>query len=502
MLKIRLIVCVTGVALLGLAVHARTPHEGDGKGRIDDLAVGQAQLKRAFEDLCRKLAVLAGRLEQSSQEKDRDRATALRNVLREAGRRGVAGRFDALVRGLTRKGAARDLDVLAGVIRENSDLRKDLQALLVLILNDDRDRRLAERRDRAAALLAELKELRNRQARLQAQTERPGKPDEELKKDQDKLSKTTRDLLERISKPAGKGEAHPTGGEDDRQARTVREPVRAAGKEQQDAAGKLGRGDRDGAGRAQGRAISRLDEAIRRLEDVLGQVRQEERALALADLLARCKRMLQVQEEVLEGTQAIDRALRQQDGKPPLAQAARAGKLADRQDDNRKEAGAALDIVRKEGSAAAFAEVFELLGKDMDTVHGRLSRAEIDSVTLAIEADLVDTLKEAVSALEKSIRANRRESPPPPPEDGPSRKPNLVSLLQQLKMVHALQRRVNDRTALYGHSYSGEQVPSPGTASSERDKARYQRIQKELKELAGRQERIGKVMRDIGRRID
>jgi hypothetical protein len=156
--------------------------------------------------------------------------------------------------------------------------------------------------------------------------------------------------------------------------------------------------------------------------------------------------------------------------------------------------------VREDGSAAAFAELFEQLSRDMDVVYNRLSRTEINSVTLAIEDDIIQTLKDAIAALEKAIREIKpNKGPKQPPEDGPHRKPKLVDLLQQLKMVHALQRRVHQRTELYGKRYKGEQAPQPDTARSQGEKTRYEQIQKELKDLADRQQRIARVTRDIGK---
>jgi hypothetical protein len=503
MLKVRIIpgILVAAVVLAGLATSAETAGKRDPKVLIDDTATRQAQLKRAFESFRQKLAILAGRLELSSEQKDRDRARALRNVLKEAATRGVEVKFDALIRGLTKKGADKDIDTLAQVVRENKDLRKDLQALLALILADNRDKVLADRGNRAAKLLEELKDLRNKQARLQAQVDLGRKADAQLKKEQEKITKATKDLLDRISK-ADKDGKDPIGAENEKQAEGVRKPVGDANKEQKDAEGKLGKGNKEGAGDAQGRAVGKLDEAIRNLEDILRQVRKEERERKLLDLLARCKQMLKVQEEVQAGSEAIFREMRKEkSSKASLAQAARSNKLADRQYDSLKMASAALKIVQTEGSALAFAEVFEQLIKDMDIVHTRLTRAEIDKVTLTIEDDIIETLKDAIRALEKEIRDNENNGPrpPEPPTDGPTGKPKLVNLIQQLKMIHALQRRVNDRTELYGKRYKGEQAPPPDTARTNRQKLRYEQIQKELKDLAGRQDRIAKVTREIGK---
>jgi hypothetical protein len=64
-------------------------------------------------------------------------------------------------------------------------------------------------------------------------------------------------------------------------------------------------------------------------------------------------------------------------------------------------------------------------------------------------------------------------------------------------MIYAMQRRVNARTTLYGKQYQGEQVPAPESAKTEEEKEHLKSIQKELKDLSTRQEKIGKVTKDI-----
>ena len=64
-------------------------------------------------------------------------------------------------------------------------------------------------------------------------------------------------------------------------------------------------------------------------------------------------------------------------------------------------------------------------------------------------------------------------------------------------MIYAMQRRVNARTELYGKQYKGEQAPPPDVAKNVKEREHYEMIQRELKDLAGRQEKIGRVTRDI-----
>jgi hypothetical protein len=56
---------------------------------------------------------------------------------------------------------------------------------------------------------------------------------------------------------------------------------------------------------------------------------------------------------------------------------------------------------------------------------------------------------------------------------------------------------VNARTELYGKQYKGEQAPTPDKAPTEKEKKHLELIQGELKDLSNRQEKIGKVTKDI-----
>jgi hypothetical protein len=60
----------------------------------------------------------------------------------------------------------------------------------------------------------------------------------------------------------------------------------------------------------------------------------------------------------------------------------------------------------------------------------------------------------------------------------------LLELIQELKMVRSLQKRVNDRTEVYGKRYPGEQAADP-------------QIVRELRSLADRQQRIQEIVRRI-----
>jgi hypothetical protein len=67
-------------------------------------------------------------------------------------------------------------------------------------------------------------------------------------------------------------------------------------------------------------------------------------------------------------------------------------------------------------------------------------------------------------------------------------------LLAELKMIQAMQRRVNARTAVSGKQYQGEFVPAPVTAKDPKEKERLETIQRDLKSLGERQATISRLL--------
>jgi hypothetical protein len=493
----RSLAALAALAVLALYAHAGPP-PGDAGRLTADSAEQQAQLKRAFEAFRQKLAVLAGRLEASAAPDDRERAKALRRGLALAADRGVGEKFDGLVRALSRPDAGRNLDVLARVVRENKELRQDLQKLIRLLAEDDAEQRLARRALSIAQLMEMLKDLRNRQERLQALTDRGKDKPADLAAQQEKLARQTAAALPPPDKDAPKDSEEPMPVE------VVRKPVGEAAAQQKQAARMLAKGNRGGGSDAQGRAVGKLNEAISLLEGLLQQTRREEKERKLNNLLARCKKMLAIQKEVLQGTEKLAGEMRKSAGRPAsVAQAARGNRLADLQDASLQEDDATLEIIRVEGVAVVFAEVLGQARKDMTTVKRRLVRLDVGVVTLAVEADLVQTLQDVVAALEKAIQENQKPGRPGRPgEGGPNDKQKLVTRLQQLKLVAAAQRRINRRTTLYGQRFRGEQAPAPARAVNETEKKHLQEIVAELAELAGRQDRLARVTREVSRQKD
>jgi hypothetical protein len=265
---------------------------------------------------------------------------------------------------------------------------------------------------------------------------------------------------------------------------TAKKRVQEAQKHMERVTDDIAKGQRDPAGKEADQAVEKLEAARRKLEELLRQLREEELERVLAALISRCQKMLAMQEEVLRGTLRVQaRVETNPSQKPDRDNVLASLNLSDDELKIVYEATKAIEILEAEGSAVAFPEVFQQVREDMKHVQRRLKNTDVGDITVTIEQDIVETLKEMIKALEKAKKEMEQKDPkkaedPPPPSKQQDQK--LLDKIAELKMIKAMQLRVNARTELYGKRFQGEQ-------------AMTEDIRIELRELAGRQDRIFEV---------
>jgi hypothetical protein len=114
-----------------------------------------------------------------------------------------------------------------------------------------------------------------------------------------------------------------------------------------------------------------------------------------------------------------------------------------------------------------------------------LGQPRVDGLTQSIEEEIVRSLEEIVAALAQAReRQKEKNRPRPPGEPGDPTDPPLVDALQELRMIRAMQVRINRRTQQYAKLVEGEQ-------------ARDGEVIAALRDLSGRQKRLVEVTRDI-----
>jgi len=577
-----------GLAFAIVQAQDAKPVKEDNKAIQADVTGSQERLKQQFKDFTTDLLRLAQRLENSPKAEDRDKAQALKNALKSASEQGIEVKFTTLILALKTSNAFKNIDTLQGVLTQNQEIRDDLRKLIDVLLKDDRESSLRKEREEVQKLLEKLKEVIEKQERVQANTElgKLGKTD--IAKAQNKVTKETKDLVDpkkagdpKDSKDSkdgkgkdgkdskdgdpkdgkgkdtkggdpkdGKGKDSKGGdpkdgkGKDSKggdpkdgkgkeskggdpkdgkggdpmdsksgesadmppnpETQIAKKQIQEGVKEQEAAEKKIEKDDKQGASEDQAKAVDKLKQAQKKLEELLKQLREEEIERLLAQLQGRCEKMLAMQIAVKDGTVALDKIIMgNPDKKSSRAEDQKALELSDKEDEISKEANKALTLIEAEGSAVAFAEVFKQVLGDMNTTAGRLRRADVGEVTVAIENDIIDALKEMVAALKKARKDNQEPKPPmppmPPSSGGSPPDQKLIDMIAELKMIRSMQIRVNNRTTIYGKQIEGEQVPNISKVADAKEKEKAVGVRKEFKDLSTRQQKLSKVTEDIAK---
>lgn len=265
--------------------------------------------------------------------------------------------------------------------------------------------------------------------------------------------------------------------------------IEQAQRKMEEAQKALEEAERKGAVEKQREAESELRSAIEALEEILRQLREEEIERSLASLETRLRRMLEMQNKVLEETLRLqeitgDQASRQIE--------IRASSLALQERKILDEGRRAFLLLREEGSSTAFPEAMEQVNTDIGNVAERLSKADIGKLTTSVEQEIVSSLEEMVAALvqvqkdqkEKKQKQQQGQQPQGEPGEQP-----LVDKLAELRLIRTLQVRINNRTTSLS-----QMLADPADVVGQ---AKEADILKEVKGLADRQSSIQQVTREI-----
>jgi hypothetical protein len=528
-----------GLIIVGVAFAADPPKPSNENDNLrKSAAFDQERLRQQFGAFQQSLLSLAQRLEKSTKPEDREKAALLRQAIDLASRESIDTQFSKLVTTLTASGIT--LREIESAIGQNEQLLKTLREMIQILLSDNNAAKLKEEQKKLQELIKKLDQI-IRSQKIERSKVESGKGDpEELAKSQGKVTKDTKELakaMEKGGKPQDSKDAkdgtpkdgksgdpkdgksgepkdgksgepkdgksgQPKSGQPkngDGEPKDVeqtqpnpndpeesRKQVQDATENQRKAEDRIKKEDRKGASNEQDEAIKKLEEARKELERRLKQMREEELQRLLANLEARCSRMLSLQIEVYDGTKRVFAAVQlQPDAAPTRAEDLKAGELSAKEGVIVAEANKAIQLLQEEGSAVAFPIVMEDVRDQMKIVQTRLFRTDVGAFTQSIEEDIISTLKDMVAALKKAQQDLKdKQNQPPPPPGGQPPPQKLIDMLADLKMIRTLQEQINKRTKAYAAEYNGEQAADPN-------------IQKELHGLAGRQDKVHKVTKDL-----
>jgi hypothetical protein len=443
-----------------------------------DAADKLAQQEQRIADNYKHLEDVLLRMAELSAASDPRRAALLKKAVGQSKEQLIAVRLDRLVELLGK-------DQLSRALENQTDIDRDLRALLELLMSENRAKRIQSEKARIREYLRQINELIKQEKDIEGRTA-GGDDAKRLAGQQGKVADKTGELAKDIRKSdQQKDEGESAKGEGQQpDPSQVPGPKRleTAQQRMKEAEANLQQAQRQGAAEKQEEAIRELQLAKAQLEEILRQLREEEIERILAMLEGRFRKMLAMQEEVLAGTVRLGEV-------PPTERThnheIEASRLGSKESQIVVEIDKALLLLRDDGSAAAMLEAAEQLRDDMQQVVERLALAKVGKITQDIEEDVVAALKEMIDALKKAQKdlENKKtpagQSPPNQQEDPP-----LVDVLAELKMIRALQLRVNTRTARYATMIEGEQANSAELVEA-------------LRRLAQRQQRIHRVTRDL-----
>ena len=479
-----------------------------------------------------RLELLAGRLAELSRATQPRRAKLLRELIVKSRERDVPGQFEQII------GALRN-DRLASAVERQSELQVHLQEMLNLLLQEDRDRQIEAERKRIIKYLADLKRLIRLQRGVKARTE-GGDDQEQLTKDQKHTVQATGKLSSQIEETEGAGKhsdarqqsrpsdsksgegnpgeskpnegkpgegkpkkdsqgESPSGKSSDsdvgeaskggppNQAQPEKPTDRAikrlnqAQQRMQQAIERLEEAQREAATDEQEKALRELEQAKAELERILRQLREEEMERMLVLLEARFRKMLAAQIAIYEQTKSLEST---QDHAREHELEIASGRLSRKQQLVVRDADRALVLLREDGTSVAFPEAIEQAREDMQAVANRLSEVKLGAITQALEEDIIEALEETLSALQQAIKELREQKGGRQQSGGKPGEQPLVDQLAELRMIRALQMRINRRTTRYGQMIEGQQ-------------AMEAELLEALDHLADREERVYRATRDL-----
>jgi hypothetical protein len=438
------------------------------------LAADQRQLAERYQ----RMEVLALRIAELSDAENPARAAQLRRAVQQSKDFALAEKFTGLV-DLLRE------EQLAAAIRDQQQITAELSEVLRTLLEDPS---IAEEAARKALLkklqqgitdaLRKQRNVRSKVARgaeLGAATEEQAKLEAETKALEAEAKQADPSDPGPTPEPPAEGEGNPSPNET--QPSDAAGRLKAAAQSMGQAQTKLQKGEREQAQEPQLDAEQQLELAKQQIEEQLRQQREEELARLLADLGTRLRQMLEQETSLREETAkrfaaAPITTTGERDREFEIA----ALQLADRQAETISLAERTLLLLAEDGQSVAFLEALRQIREDMLQVAARLKTAELGPITQQVEQEIIDSLSDAVDAVDAAIESQQaKKSAPPNQQQGQPGQQPLVDKLAELRMIRAMQARIQSRTKFW---------------STHRESAEPAAVRAELARLAEQQRRL------------
>ncbi|MFQ5845039.1 MAG: hypothetical protein ACE5JG_08630, partial [Planctomycetota bacterium] len=276
---------------------------------------------------------------------------------------------------------------------------------------------------------------------------------EDLAEDQDETTEKTEDLIKKM-KEGGTGGPAPDGGPGG--ATPGQRQVEGAKQAMQRASRNLRSRSARAANSDQKEALDRLNKAREELEEILRQLREEEQLMLLDALERRLTMMLQKQRVITKGTVGLSLRIK---GATRISRADKdkGVELGEGETELAAEADKVLEILREEGTTVVIPDVIEDLRRDLDGLARRLARLDVGEYTKRVQRDVEETLRDLIEVIrEERERRQGEEGGDGSEGDGEE---GLLPSSAELKMLRALQMRVNRRTSLFDKMFTAGRTP-------------------------------------------
>ncbi len=270
---------------------------------------------------------------------------------------------------------------------------------------------------------------------------------EELAKKQDGTSEDTDDLLKKMKQgsPPQPGQ-NPDGGEGTPGQREVEGAKKAMQRASRNLRSRSGRS----ANSDQKEALDRLEKARQELEEVLRQLREEEQLMLLDALEKRFRKMLRVQRGITKGTTALNLRVRDKDrAKVSRADRGKAKELSEGETGLAVDAEKVGDILREEGTSVVIPDVVDDLRQDLDSLALRITRLDVGEYTRRVQRDIEATLAELIQVIQEEREKRQGQGGGQGDGQEGEGEDRLLPSSAELKMLKALQVRINRRTSLF-----------------------------------------------------
>ena len=266
-----------------------------------------------------------------------------------------------------------------------------------------------------------------------------------------------------------------------------REQLEKAREQMQQALEALKQQKRDEAVKDEDQALEELHAAAAKLEEMLKQLREEEKEMMLAALEARFQRMLMAETQIHEGTVSLA-ATPQKDWLDQYY--SRCRELAQQQSELTQECAQTVNLLREDGSSASILLAVEDIEADMGSVTGWLQESTVTELTQSVQTDILESLRQLIEATQQEMQEMKEHEQQQQQQQNSQEKPGLVKLMAEIRMLRTLQLQVNRRTKqLDGLMQSVTTEDQPA-------------LRKQLHELAVRQQRLIVTAKELAKQAE